>query len=55
MPSYFYHKHVSELYDACFERYLEGEVEFRTVLMDIWYATTKRWSSFIVNLMESLG
>jgi Transposase DDE domain len=35
------HQHVSDLYDACFERYLEGELEFRTVLMDIWYATTK--------------
>jgi hypothetical protein len=35
------HQHVSEMYDACFERYLEGELEFRDVLMDIWYATTK--------------
>jgi LysM repeat protein len=35
------HQHVSEMYDACFERYLEGDLEFRGVLMDIWYATTK--------------
>ena len=35
------HQHVSEMYDACFERFLEGDLDFRAVLMDIWYATTK--------------
>jgi Transposase DDE domain len=35
------HQHVAEMYDACFERFLEGELEFQAVLMDMWYATTK--------------
>jgi hypothetical protein len=35
------HQHVAEMYNACFERFLEGELEFQAVLMDTWYATTK--------------
>jgi hypothetical protein len=35
------HQHVSEMYEACFERYLSGDLDFQKVLMDIWYATTK--------------
>lgn len=35
------HQHVSDMYDACLDRYLQGELEFQAVLMDICYATKK--------------
>lgn len=34
------HQHVSEMYQRCLERCQRGELDFRAVLMDIWYAST---------------
>jgi hypothetical protein len=34
------HQHVSEMYHRCLERCQRGELDFRVVLMDIWYAST---------------
>jgi hypothetical protein len=35
------HQHVAEMYEQCLQRQVGGEVSFKGVLMDIWYATTK--------------
>jgi hypothetical protein len=35
------HQHVAEMLQGCFEKCLVGELEFKGVLMDTWYATTK--------------
>lgn len=35
------HQHVAEMLQNCFLKCLVGELEFKGVLMDTWYATTK--------------
>ena len=45
------HQQVLEMYQSCLERCSRGELDFRAVLMDIWYASTPvmlqlhRWGS----------
>ena len=35
------HQHVADMLENCFLKCSVGELEFKTVLMDTWYATTK--------------
>ena len=35
------HEHVSDMLDGCFLKCHNGQLDFRAVLMDTWYATTK--------------
>ena len=35
------HEHVSDMLDGCFLKCHSGQLDFRAVLMDTWYATTK--------------
>lgn len=35
------HQHVGDMYQSCLERCRKGELDFRAVLMDLWYASTE--------------
>jgi hypothetical protein len=35
------HQHVSDMLDSCLEKCMKGELDFRAVLMDRWYAISR--------------